>query len=104
HEHDPAVARADAPGGLDVELALRVEDRAPDHPREAGDPADTDRAHDLLEAGSEDGDDDESQKDAGEGELHVDDTHENPVGPLAGGCPHRYAALEQPPQDRSRGQ
>ena len=83
HEHDAEVGRADAPGGLDVEVALGVEDRSADDARKARDSADTDRDHHFLEPRAEDGDDDERQQDARKAELHVDDAHEHAVRPSA---------------------
>ena len=81
-EGDASIACADAARRLDEELVLGREHGSTDDPREAGHAADPDGDRDLLEAGSEDGHDDEREQDPRERELHVYQAHEHAVDPI----------------------
>jgi hypothetical protein len=82
-EENAGTARAERGRGLDIVALLHREHLAAHHPS-IDDPAGGRQAHDdVPEPQPHDGVDGEGEKDEGEGELHVAETHQRLTGPAA---------------------
>lgn len=77
------MTRAERHRRLYMLFFLLGEHRGADEPRVLGDADDADRDHGVLELGAENRNDDDGKQDAGKGQHHVHDAHEEKIRPPA---------------------